>query len=82
MMSIRTGSDILTGTIIIPASIMTKRIIEPDIPRHIKTKRSCLTSLGTVRDIKSKMKMLQEWERNRETYSTFKFVKTMETSIG
>ena len=26
-------------------------IIEPDIPRHIKIKRSCLTSSGTVRDM-------------------------------
>jgi hypothetical protein len=35
----------------IPGVIMTKRIIEPDIPRHIKIKRSCLTSPGTVRDM-------------------------------
>jgi len=38
---------------------MTKRIIEPDIPRHIKIKRSCLTSLGTARDIKNEMETLQ-----------------------
>jgi len=40
--------------------IMTKKRIEPDIPRNIKTKRSFLTSPGTGRDIKSKMEMLQE----------------------
>ena len=60
MISIRTESDILNGTTMIPAAIMTKRIIEPDIPRNIKTKRPCLTSPGTGRDIKSKMEMLQE----------------------
>jgi hypothetical protein len=54
-MSIRTGSDILTGTMMIPGAIMTRRIIEPDIPRNIKTKRSCLTNLGIVKAIKSKM---------------------------
>jgi len=52
MITIRTGSGILNGTMMIPGAIMTKTIIEPDIPRQIKTKRSCLTSLGTVRDIK------------------------------
>jgi hypothetical protein len=60
MISIITGSGILTGTMMIPGAIMTKTIIEPDIPRRIKIKRSCLTSLGTGRDIKSKMEMLQE----------------------
>jgi hypothetical protein len=44
----------------IPAAIMTKTIIEPDIPRNIKTKRSCLTSPGIARDIKNEMEMLQE----------------------
>jgi hypothetical protein len=39
---------------------MTKTITEPDIPRHIKTKRSYLTSPGTGRDIKNKTEMLQE----------------------
>ncbi len=34
-------------------------IIEPDIPRHIKIKRSCLTSPGTGRDIKPEGEMLQ-----------------------
>jgi hypothetical protein len=43
----------------IPGVIMTKRIIEPDIPRHIKIKRSCLTSPGTGRDIKTEREMLQ-----------------------
>jgi len=38
-----------------PGAIMTRRIIEPDIPRNIKTKRSYLTSPGTVRDIKNEM---------------------------
>jgi hypothetical protein len=51
----RTGSDILTGTMMIPAAIMTKSIIEPDIPRNIKTKRPCLTIPGTVMDIKNEM---------------------------
>jgi len=41
----------------IPGVIMIKRIIEPDIPGNIKTKRSYLTSPGTVRDIKNKMEM-------------------------
>jgi len=43
----------------IPGVIMTKRIIKQDIPGHIKTKRSCLTSPGTVRDIKSERETLQ-----------------------
>lgn len=55
MISIRTGQGILNGIMIIPAAIMTKRIIEPDIPRNLKTKRSCLTSPGTGKDIKSEM---------------------------
>ena len=55
MISNRTGSDILNGTMMIPAAIMTKNIIEPDIPRNIKTKRPCLTILGTARDIKNEM---------------------------
>jgi hypothetical protein len=38
---------------------MIKRIIEPDIPRNIKTKRSCLTSHGIVRDIKNERETLQ-----------------------
>jgi len=59
MISIKTGSDILTGTMMIPGVIMIKRIIEPDIPGNIKTKRSCLTSPGTGRDIKNEMEMLQ-----------------------
>jgi hypothetical protein len=59
MISIITGSDILTGTMMIPGVIMTKTIIEPDSPRHIKTKRSCLTSLGTGRDIKNERETLQ-----------------------
>ena len=53
MISIITGSDILNGTNMIQGAIMTKRIIEPDIPRNIETKRSCLTSPGTGRDIKN-----------------------------
>jgi hypothetical protein len=59
-MSIRTGPGILTGTMMIQGVIMTKTIIEPDIPRHIKTKRSCLTSPGTGRDIKNEMGILHE----------------------
>ena len=39
----------------IPAAIMTKKIIEPDIPGNLKTKRPYLTSLGTVMDIKNEM---------------------------
>ncbi|RZB30532.1 MAG: hypothetical protein SRB1_02812 [Desulfobacteraceae bacterium Eth-SRB1] len=50
-----TGSDILNGTMMIPAAVMTKIIIEPDISRNIKTKRSCLTIPGTVRDTKNEM---------------------------
>ena len=57
MISIITGLGILIGTMMIPGAIMTKRIIEPDIPRNLKTKRSYSTSPGTERDIKSKMKM-------------------------
>ena len=60
MISIRTGPGILNGIMIISAATMTKRIIEPDIPRNLKTKRSYSTSPGTGRDIKSKMEMLQE----------------------
>jgi hypothetical protein len=60
MISIRTGSDIQTGTMMIPGAIMTKTIIEPDIPRNIKTKRSYLTSPGTGRDIKNEMGTLRE----------------------
>jgi hypothetical protein len=56
MISIRTGSDILNGAMIIPAVIMTKRIIEQDIPRNTKTKRPCLTIPGTARDIKNENK--------------------------
>ena len=56
MISIRTGPGILNGIMIISAATMTKRIIEPDIPRHIKIKRSYLTSLGIVRDIKNENK--------------------------
>ena len=51
----RTGLGILNGTMMIPAAIMTKSIIEPDIPRNIKTKRSCFTSPGTERGIKNEM---------------------------
>ena len=53
---IRTGSDILTGTMMILGAIMPRRVIEPNIPRNIKTKRPCLTSLGTARDIKNENK--------------------------
>ena len=60
MISIRTGSGIPTGTMMIPDTIMTKTIIEPDIPRNIKTKRSYLTSPGTGRDIKNEMGTFQE----------------------
>jgi len=49
-------SDILNGTMMIPAAIMTKSIIEPDIPRNIKTKKPHLTILGTARDIKNENK--------------------------
>ncbi|NQT10811.1 MAG: hypothetical protein HQ573_06550 [Desulfobacteraceae bacterium] len=35
---------------------MTKSIIEPDIPRNIKTKKPYLTILGTARDIKNENK--------------------------
>jgi hypothetical protein len=58
MISIKTGSGILNGTMMIPDTIMIKRIIELDIPRHIKTKKSCLTSLGTGRDIKNERETL------------------------
>jgi len=39
----------------IPAAIMTKKIIEPDIPGNLKTKRPCLTIPGTAMDIKNEM---------------------------
>jgi len=43
----------------IPIVIMTKRIIEPDIPRRINTKKTCLTSPGTGMDIKNERETLQ-----------------------
>jgi len=52
----RTGSGIQNGTMMIPDTIMTKTIIEPDIPRNIKTKKPCLTILGTARDIQNENK--------------------------
>jgi hypothetical protein len=60
MISIIIGLGILNGTKMIPGAIMTKRIIEPDIPRNIKTKRSYLISPGTGRDIKNEMGTFQE----------------------
>jgi hypothetical protein len=55
MISNRTGSVILTGVMIILAAIMTKKIIEPDIPGNLKTKRPFLTNPGTGRDIKNRV---------------------------
>jgi hypothetical protein len=43
MISNRTGSDILNGTMMIPAAIMTKTIIEPDIPRNKRIMRDAVT---------------------------------------
>ena len=43
----------------IQGAIMTRRIIEPDIPKNIKTKRSYLTSPGTARDIKNRFWFVQ-----------------------
>jgi hypothetical protein len=60
MISNKIGSDILNGIMMIQAAIMTKTIIEPDIPGDIKTKRSCLAIPGTGRDIKNEMEMLHE----------------------
>jgi hypothetical protein len=66
-MSAQEAKQGLIGRMMIPDTIMTKTIIEPDIPRNIKTKRSCLTSPGTGRDIKSKTEM----QRNK-TFQQYK----------